>query len=153
MFECIRHLDWCKTLLQRFVQSNSPAPSEPEVKSQTSSFRFLMLHTIDKIFSRQYFEIFFLFFPENRIWYSVQTVCNGDNLHEMSSCFLGKFHANCLQWRDSLHEMSNPIFWEKYEKCQSAELVQRVVKVDMIDKHNFRIALLSCNRFCITYLY
>ena len=35
--------------------------------------------------------IFFLFFPENRIWHFMQIVSLGDNLHEMS----------------------NPVFWEK----------------------------------------
>ena len=35
--------------------------------------------------------LFFLFFPENRIWHSMQIVSLGDNLHEMS----------------------NPVFWEK----------------------------------------
>ena len=38
--------------------------------------------------------IFFLFFPENRIWHFMQIVSLGDNLHEMS----------------------NSVFWEKYEK-------------------------------------
>ena len=35
--------------------------------------------------------IFFLFFPENWIWHFMQIVSFGDNLHEMS----------------------NPVFWEK----------------------------------------
>ena len=35
--------------------------------------------------------IFFLFFPENRIWHFMQIVSIGDNLHEMS----------------------NPVFWKK----------------------------------------
>ena len=35
--------------------------------------------------------IFFLFFPENRIWHFMQIVSLGDNLHEMSY----------------------PVFWEK----------------------------------------
>ena len=38
--------------------------------------------------------VFFLFFPENRIWHCKQIVSIGDNLHEMS----------------------NPVFWEKSEK-------------------------------------
>ena len=29
--------------------------------------------------------IFFLFFPENRIWHFMQIVSIGDNLHEMSN--------------------------------------------------------------------
>ena len=35
--------------------------------------------------------MFSLFFPENKIWHFMQIVSNGDNLHEMS----------------------DPIFWEK----------------------------------------
>ena len=38
--------------------------------------------------------VFFLFFQENKIWHFMQTVSNGD----------------------SLHEMSNPVFSEKEEK-------------------------------------
>ena len=56
-----------------------------------------------KIFSRQYFEIFFLIFLENRIWLLIQIVSKGENLHEISI----------------------PVFWEKselletiYIKCQ-----------------------------------
>ena len=38
--------------------------------------------------------IFYLFFPENRIWYCMHIVSTGDNLHEMP----------------------NPDFWEKLDK-------------------------------------
>ena len=48
------------------------------------SWNLLTLSTLGKIFSRRYFEIFFLFFPENRIWHFMQIVSLGDNLHEMS---------------------------------------------------------------------
>ena len=34
--------------------------------------------------------IFFLFFPENRIWHFMQIVSLGDNLHEMSYPVLGE---------------------------------------------------------------
>ena len=51
---------------------------------------FLMLSTLGKIFSRLHIEIFFFFFPENRIRHFMQIVSNGDNLHEKS----------------------NPVFWE-----------------------------------------
>ena len=59
------------------------------------------------------FKYFFLFFPENRPWYFMQIVSH-------------------------LHEMSEPIFWEKWEKCHqfvvcwicpecdNVQLVQRV---------------------------
>ena len=45
----------------------------------------LTLSTLGKIFSRWHFEIFFLFFPEHRIWRFMQIVSSGDNSHEMSS--------------------------------------------------------------------
>ena len=51
----------------------------------------LTLSTLGKIFSRRHYEIFLVFSPENRIWYFMQIVSNGDNLHEMS----------------------NPVFWER----------------------------------------
>ena len=34
----------------------------------------LTLSTLGKIFSRQHFEVFVLFFPENRIWHFMQIV-------------------------------------------------------------------------------
>ena len=40
--------------------------------------------------------IFFLFSAENRIWYFMQIVSNGDNLHEIS----------------------NPVFWKKKKKIK-----------------------------------
>ena len=54
----------------------------------------LTLSTLSKIFSRRHFEIFFLFLPENRFSHFMQTVSNGD----------------------SLHELSKPVLWEKLEK-------------------------------------
>ena len=46
--------------------------------------------------------IFFLIFSGNRIWHFMQIVSNGDNLHEMS---------NPVSWEN----------WEKYFKMSSAE--------------------------------
>ena len=43
-----------------------------------------------------------LFSPENRIRHFMQTVSNGDSLHEMLNPVSGKNG-------DSLHEMSNPV--------------------------------------------
>ena len=61
-----------------------------------------------KNFNRQRFEILFLFFPE-------------------------VFDISCkLSRGETLHEVSNPIFWEKNQKrirFSSAELAQRVVLV------------------------
>ena len=47
----------------------------------------------DNIFSK-HFEILFAFFPEDMLWYFMHIVSNGDNLHEMS----------------------NPVFWERIRK-------------------------------------
>ena len=55
-----------------------------EVKKRLVSL-FLSLCMLGKNFSRQHFEIFFLFLPENRIWHFMQIVSYGDNLHEMSN--------------------------------------------------------------------
>ena len=60
------------------------------LKSSASILR-LTLSTLSKIFSIQHIEIFFLFFPESRICRFMQIVSIGDNLHEML----------------------NPVFWEK----------------------------------------
>ena len=49
----------------------------------------LMLSMLGKTFSRQHFEIVFLFFSRKQ---------------DLT------FHANCL---DNLHEMSSPVFWGK----------------------------------------
>ena len=55
------------------------------------SHSVLMYSTLGKIFSRHHIEIFFLYFTENSFSHFMQIVSTGDNLHEMS----------------------NPIFWEK----------------------------------------
>ena len=59
------------------------------------------------------FIIFFLFFPENRIWHFMQ-IC----LHLFS------FKKN----GDSLHKMSNPVFWGKYFKLLSAKFFTQSAK-------------------------
>ena len=62
--------------------------------TQPVEYSLLTHFTWGKIFSRQHFEIFFLFFPENKIWHFIQIVPN----------------------RDNLYEMSNPVSWEKYKE-------------------------------------
>ena len=49
---------------------------------------------LGKIVSRRHIEIFFLFFPENRIWHFMQIVSIGDNLHEMSNSVSRKNNKN-----------------------------------------------------------
>ena len=54
--------------------------------------------------------IFFLFFPESRIWHFMQIVSNGDNLHEMSNLFSGKNTKNismCLLLKCCLEHSGN----------------------------------------------
>ena len=52
--------------------------------------------TLGKIFSSRYFEIFFLFFPENRVWHFMQVVSIGDNLHEMSQPVIWENKKNVI---------------------------------------------------------
>ena len=70
-----------------------------------------MLSTLGKIFSRQYIEIFFLFFPEKFLI----------------------FHANCLQWRQFAWNVKSCFLFSGNKKnimnLSSAELAERVVKV------------------------
>ena len=55
---------------------------------------FLTFTTLWALSADDKLMIFFLFFPVNRIWHFMQIV----------------------SWGDNLHEMSNPVFWEKQEK-------------------------------------
>ena len=72
----------------------------------TESSNILMLSTLGKNFSRHHLKIS-LIFPENRFWHFMHIVSNFPRKQVLT------FHAFCLK----LHEMSNPVFWEKYEKC------------------------------------
>ena len=64
---------------------------------------------LGKFFSRRHFEIFFLFFPENRLKPGFNNSCKfsyGDNLHET---------PNPVFWEnigDNLHEILKPVFWQ-----------------------------------------
>ena len=58
----------------------------------------LSLCTLGKNFSRRHFEIFLLFFLENRMWHFMQTL-HDDFMQTVSK-------------RDSLHDVSHPIFWK-----------------------------------------
>ena len=53
---------------------------------------------LSKISKRQHFEMFFFLFSlENGIWHFMQTVSQGDSLHEMSNpVFWGKQKINLL---------------------------------------------------------
>ena len=68
-----------------------------------SLIKVLMLIMLGKHFSRWQFEIFFLFFSENTLWYSMQNISFGDNnLHSMLRVyFLGKirkYHHFVICW-------------------------------------------------------
>ena len=52
--------------------------------SQGNTYEHLTLCMLGKNFSRQHFEIVFLFFLENMVWHFMQIVSLGDNLHEVS---------------------------------------------------------------------
>ena len=69
-----------------------------------------MLSTLGKIFSRLHFEIFFSHFSQETGFdiscklSPVETICmKCQILFEMQIIFIG----------DNLHEISNPVFWEK----------------------------------------
>ena len=68
------------------------------------------LSMLDKIFSRRHFEIFFIFFPENRLW---------DFMHEMSNPLSGKNKKKVINLYAELSQ--------RVEKGY-AELAQRVEK-------------------------
>ena len=57
----------------------------------------LTLCILGKIFSRRHFEIFFFVFPRKKIWHFMQTVSNGDSLHEMSKPVYGKNKENIVR--------------------------------------------------------
>ena len=77
---------------QFYLNTGKDVPYEIIVElCQTYRHICLTLSILGKIFSRQHFEILFLFFPENRIRRVMQIASNGNNLHEMS----------------------NPVFWGK----------------------------------------
>ena len=66
--------------------------SQELLRTELFNQELLTLSTLGKIFGRHYIELFFFFFsPENGMSRLVQIVSCGDNLHEMS----------------------NPVFWEK----------------------------------------
>ena len=62
---------------------------------------------LGKMFTRWHFEIFLLFFSGHRIWYHMQIIINGDNLHEMINQDLWKNKKitsvchllNILRWK------------------------------------------------------
>ena len=63
-----------------------------------------------------------IFFPKkNRLWHFMWIVSNGDNLHELS----------------------NPVFWEKYFNMSSAENFTKSAKC-LIFRHLLAILILKC---------
>ena len=67
-------------------------------------------HPLGKVFSRQQ-SCIFLTFPRKQdlTFHKFSAKKNGDSLHEMSNPV---FWENVYN-KDILHEMSNPVFWEK----------------------------------------
>ena len=82
-----------------------------------------LYHSLGIFSRRQIDDIFLIFFPENRIWHSMQIVSLGDNLHELSypvwiwhfiqiaqiviSCFLRKIRKI----------FQNVVCWKFYPEC------------------------------------
>ena len=71
-------------------QALSSVKKKKKKKKKKKNY-LVTLSALGKNFSRRHFEIFFLFFPENGLSQIMQNV----------------------SFRDTLHEMSEPIFWEK----------------------------------------
>ena len=55
-----------------------------------------MLSLLGKNFSRQKFEIYFLFCPKNKLWYFMQIISSGDSLHGMSEPIFGEKNKNII---------------------------------------------------------
>ena len=80
----------CRKANRKSQKLSSLSKMEANVPSISSSINYLpylslTLSTRGKNFSRQHFEVFFLFFPESKIQHFMQIVSIGDNLHEMSN--------------------------------------------------------------------
>ena len=73
------------------VQDKTPGSLN---KTHLDLFGFLFYpltpSTPGKIFNRRHNEIFFLFFPENKIWHFIQIISRKQ---------AWTFHSNCLYWR------------------------------------------------------
>ena len=65
------------------------------------------LCNLGKIFSRRHTEIFFLFFPENRIWHFMQTVSKKTGFD--ISCKFSPYETICIKCQ-------NPVSWGKNKK-------------------------------------
>ena len=95
----------------------------------TPSLVRLRLCTLIKLFCRWHFEIFFLFFPENRIWLSyklspMETICM-----KVKSCFLIVSNRDwiCMKYQIQFSENN-----KKYiTNLLSAEFAQTVVKINL----------------------
>ena len=98
-------LDLHKDLGRKAILENTHA-------AKLAIIPYLTFSHLSKSFGGWYFEIFVIFFPENRIWHFMQIVSTGDNLHEMS----------------------DPVFWKKKIKesisLAYAELAKIVVRLN-----------------------
>ena len=73
---------------------------------QTTTWYFLIFPENRTNSAEDKLMTFFLFFPENRIWYLMQTI----------PLFFPENRIWHLMQGDSLHQMSNPVFWEIKKK-------------------------------------
>ena len=105
--------------------SNSATEASTHIGKENNSNNQCLASRKKKIQQMKYWKIFLFFFsPGNTFWPLMQTDSNGDNLHEMK----------------------NPVFWEKLKNninLSSAKLVQRLVKVNcefsmLYDKQDFK---------------
>ena len=82
-------------------------------RTQTVWLHFKLFHSLDSFVDK--FMIFFLFFPENRIWHFMQIVSNGWRQFEwnIKTCFLGKIrkHFNMLSAENFIQSAEHSRTW------------------------------------------
>ena len=131
-------LCWCLICMVK-VLTDIPGFTCPALKCIfTVTVKYIStLSTRGKIFSGQYIEIFFLFYPEYRFWHFTQIIALGDNLHKVPDpFFLGKivflFYSKTVE---TICMKCQILFSGKSKKnvtnLLSAELAKRVVKVNL----------------------
>ena len=124
---CILHKNlYCGASSEALRWGTSKEYQQHMVMSRNKKTIYLVVHHLELFFSSKYLlqtlvnsadnksMIFFLFFQENRLWYFMQIVSNGDNLHEMSKPFFWKkrrkYISNCclLKFLQSMLRVNSP---------------------------------------------
>ena len=102
--------------------------------------------------------MFFLFYRENRFWHFMQIVSSGDNLHDMSDCFLGKgrkifqyFSMSSAEnfTEDAKHQVSFSVIGENV-LCWSWYISTGPVNLQSIYQNAVSTAFLEYGTSCIS---